>query len=186
MENTPEVQNEIRNRLQLYATRLEERTKIVESEVRSLKEPDSRPKRKKRKDDSLDFGVGSYEVQRGRNASQFIIQIKMGDATAPAMILCYGDDEDAATIVLPFQVPDPEEFRRQEARFLDYFGCERLKMDNSEESDTNGPMRFFAGKLPYQKIDSSFLMKWFIHSVMFQSNGEAFLRGESFWEVAIE
>ena len=35
------------------------------------------------------------------------------DAEANAMILCYGDEEEAATIVLPFHVPDFDSFKKQ-------------------------------------------------------------------------
>ena len=45
---------------------------------------------------------------------------------------------------------------------------------------------FYYGKLPYNKVKSASVLSWIIRSLMFHENVESFLRGEDFWEVAIE
>jgi hypothetical protein len=79
-------------------------------------------------------------------------------------------------------VPTGIDFERQKARFFDHFDCH--KIDALEAvPEAKDDMMFFAASLSDQKMSSRYMHMWILRSVLFPVSGEAYLRGEDYWDV---
>ena len=172
-KNTPELDRYLGGLEGQYLQTLKTRRAQMERAISEL--IDSKPN----KDETFPVSVSDYQVQGGANVAQFIIHLI---PKSVVITFCYPEELRDAEILMPFRIPKSVNFEARRLQFIEYFGYQEFRF-NSQEEDNLSDTLYLCARLDPKKLNAHYLLTWILKSLMFQENGERFLKGEAFWDV---